>query len=94
MKTEKIVIEGSDMTSIEKDLAMLHQIEKILNTGPIIGEARDVILALSRNLLIRDLFISTMGISEKEKERIFQQANDFMEENDKKILKTRKTEKK
>jgi len=91
MRVEKIILEAdSETTSDERDLMMLNKIEEMLGTGPIIGEGREVILNLSRNLMIRDLILTSLGVPEDAKEELFRKANEIMREKDAKILKERK----
>ena len=88
---KKIIVEGSAaMTSIEKDLAMLKGLEQMMGTGPIIGEAREVIIQLSRNIMVRDLLLDSMGMSVETREHIFKVINDGLDARDAKILAERK----
>lgn len=89
-KVEKIILnDQSNLTSDEKDMQMLKLMETRLNTGPIIGEARDVLLQLSRNLLVRDLYLDVLGISVDQRQDIFNSINKALAKRDKEILKAR-----
>lgn len=91
MNVEKIILEGQDnLTAEEKDMRMLKVIEKQMGTGPIIGEAREVLLTMSRNILVRDLLLDSLGVTVEKREGIFHTINDMLAERDKKIIADRK----
>lgn len=91
MEVVKIVVENNqDLTSHEKNLQMMKLVEKQLNTGPIIGEAKEVVLFLLRNLLVRDHIISALGLHDDKKESLFVFTEEYLDKNDKEILEKRK----
>lgn len=90
MELNRIILDNyNKKTSSEKDLGLLYEMEKAFNTGPIIGEARDLLLHLIRNLQTRDLFLSCMGFDDAAKEEIFIKVNQQMEENDRELIRER-----
>jgi hypothetical protein len=90
MNIEKIIIPQKNRTSSERDEDMLKSIQKHMNTGPIIGEAREVILTLSRNIMVRDYLLQGMGVSIESREKWFNEINVMLDEQDAEILKARK----
>ena len=96
METKKIIIEEKDgqrMTSVERDQMLVRQVEKVMNTGPIIGEAKEIIEALSRNLVVRDLMLDLMGVDVNAREKAFVLVTGAMEKRDAEILKEREEKK-
>lgn len=90
MQVDRIVLNDQNkLTSDERDLQMLKAIEKQLGTGPIIGEAREVVLTMSRNIMIRDLVLDSMNVPVEVREKMFRYANEYLAEQDKKILEKR-----
>lgn len=95
MEMNRIVLNNVDkLTSDEKDLLMLSALEKEFNTGPIIGEARALILRLSRNIQIRDLLMSVSGLDDNRREELFLAVTKMMDERDAEILAEREAVKK
>lgn len=90
IEIKKLIIDQAGKTSMERDLAMLSLIEKSMGTGPIIGEAREVLLTMSRNIMVRDLLLDSMGCPVDKRESIFHMINNMLDEQDKDILEARK----
>lgn len=91
MDIKKIILEGQDkLTSDEKDEQMVDAISKLLNTGPIIGDSRDALLHMSRNIMVRDLLLDAMGMPVEYREKMFVTINGMLEARDKEILDARK----
>lgn len=87
MDIKKIILNDQDkLTSDERDLQMLRAVEKSCGTGPIIGEAREVLISMSRNIMVRDLLLSAMGITTEKSEKIFHEINQMLRDRDVKIL--------
>lgn len=89
MEKLSIIVEAEGKTSEEKNLALLHALEKQFKTGPIIGEARELILHLSDNLLVRDLLLSSMGFTDKKREQAFFQISEYLIKKDEEIMAAR-----
>lgn len=90
-KYESVVLNSdANMTSRERDLMMIKSLEEKFKTGPIIGDAYEVILQLSRNIQVRDVLLQMMGMPVGERERMFQIVNDAMDARDQTILDERK----
>ena len=93
-ETTEIIIESSNsngpLTAHEKDILLLERVEKLMNTGPIIGEGRDILLSLSRNLAVRDIYLDSMGLDIKKRQMVFKSIIKMMDKNDEEILKQRK----
>lgn len=91
IETRRVVIEdhGKEMTTDERALAMVAGLEKELNTGPIIGEAREALIQMSHNLLARDLLLDAMGVDVNKREQIFADVMRIARERDAEILKKR-----
>ena len=69
LKIDRITIDVNNiLTSTEQNELLLKSLEENLNTGPIIGEARDVILHLANNLFVRDLYLDSIGLDVKKRE--------------------------
>lgn len=68
------------------------ELEKKMNTGPIIGEAQEVI----KNLLVSNaalsLLVSCLGVDEERKTSMIKMIYGYLAENDRKILEERKKE--
>lgn len=93
MEVNKIVLrDQGKKTSEERDADMLRAVEKNLGTGPIIGEAREVLLSMSRNIMVRDLLLDAIGVTVERREQFFRDINKMMAEQDKKILAEREKE--
>lgn len=90
MNFEKIIIQQNNRTSTERDEDMLKALEKHMNTGPIIGEAKEVILQLSRNIMIRDYLLEAMGVPVDTRETMFNQVSKMLDDQDAEILAKRK----
>ena len=89
--TVKIIIDCTGkLTSDEKDLALVRAMEKQFNTGPIIGEAFELLIHMSRNLQARDLLLSAMGVDDDKKEKMFVEVMKLAEKYDDEILEKRK----
>lgn len=89
-EVHKIIVEhGENMTTEEKLLKMLKDSEKAFDTGPIIGDSRELILNLLNNIYSRDLFLDVMGVSVEKREKIFRQIQEVQDEKDKEILDAR-----
>lgn len=84
-----IISDAANRTREEKVLDMIGQIEKAFNTGPIIGEAKEVIYHLAENIFIRDLILEAMGKDVSTREKMFLEAMEVTELMDKKVLKER-----
>ncbi len=92
MNVERIILSGQDkLTSEEKDFQLLHEIEKQLGTGPIISEAREALLFMSRNLQVRDMLLDAMGLTTELREKYFIEINSMLDLRDQKILAERKS---
>lgn len=85
-KMQEIIIEGDNLTSDEKDDLFVKRVEKNLGTGPIIGEAYEILRQLSRNLMIRDLLLDAMGVSIENRKAMFKKVNSMLKEKDREIL--------
>ena len=86
----KVVVDHDvDTLSNEKCLKMLKEMEKQFNTGPIIGEARELLLNLIHNLYQRDLVLDAMGMSVKKREEIFKEVCKMEEVRDNEIKEKR-----
>lgn len=82
-----IIINDADKkTSLELDIELLKRIEKAANTGPIIGEAREMILTLSRNLRAMSMMLDVFKFDIKMREDFFRKFCEVEKERDKKIL--------
>lgn len=91
MEVLKIVMKNDQrLTSHERIFQMLKVVEKQLNTGPIIGEAREVVLFLIRNLLVRDQIISALGVTNEKKEELFIFTEEYLDQTDKEVLEERR----
>lgn len=89
-EVKKIIIQDqNNLTSDERDVQMLEAAQKMFNTGPIIGEAREVLLYFSRNLMVRDLLLDSMGMDAKAREKMFLEVTKEIEAKDKEILEKR-----
>lgn len=76
-KIERVI--GHGKTINEKIENMLEAIENQFSTGPIIGEKRDIILHLLRNLMIRDFILECeFGLSLEQRENLFNKMSDFI----------------
>lgn len=90
VKLKKIIIEDfNNKTSEEKHLDLIKQMEIQFNTGPIIGEAREVLYYMSQNLMVRDLLLNAMGVSDERKAELFIEVTEMIESKDKEILEAR-----
>ncbi len=90
MPVEQITIhdqEGS--TNDEMDIALLQGMEKLFETGPIIGEAREVLLHMARNIRVRDLILDSMNVELEQRKEMFEFVGMKLIEMDKDILKKR-----
>lgn len=91
MEIRKIILTGQNhLTSDEKDLQMVKSIERAMNTGPIIGESREVLLQMCRNIMVRDILLDVMGCSIDQREKMFLKINETLAEKDQEILTKRK----
>lgn len=93
-RIDRIIVEGEGLTSDERDDVFIKRLEKALNTGPIIGEAHNILRQLSRNLMIRDVMLSAMGMDVQKREESFKEVNRLLRKQDEKILAERKENKK
>lgn len=90
MKLTKIIINTQFKTSDEQVEELIKATEDHLDTGPIIGEKREAIAYLARNILIRDIMIGLLNLNENAKYKMFNDVEKIMEKRDRKILKERK----
>lgn len=91
MHMNKIVVNhGMNVTTEEKLLDMKKKMEKAFETGPIIGEAHELIMNLLLNLYQRDLLLDSLDMSLEKREEIFRMTGELMDERDKEILNERK----
>lgn len=91
-ETAKIIIgdDGHEMTTTERALAMIRAMEKQFHTGPIIGEARELLVQMSHNILARDLLLDVIGIDVDQREKVFKEVMDCAQKRDIEILEKRK----
>ena len=86
-----VVNDGADgATWGERAVELVETMEKLLNTGPIIGEARELCLSMSANILARDIILDGMGMDLDKREKAFIYINEQMEKHDAEILAERK----
>ena len=86
----KIIIQNSDeKTSEERNLELISSIEKQFNTGPIIGEAREVLYFMAENLMVRDLMLHMAGVTDAKKISMFSIVLTQIKKRDEDILKER-----
>ena len=76
-------------TKSENVLALIKSLEGEFNTGPIIGEAKELLFYMAENILVRDFILATMGVNEEIKEKLFLTALDVFQARDDQLLKTR-----
>ena len=92
-KNISIVIEDSNKkTSIERNLELIKQMEIQFNTGPIIGEAFELLYHMAENIMIRDLMLFAIGLPDNKKEKMFVDTKEIIEKMDEEILEKRKEE--
>jgi hypothetical protein len=77
------------MTCEEKCEAMVKGMEKMFNTGPIIGESRRLLMHMSQNLYYRDLYLDVVGVDENRRVALFEQIAQISKDRDAEILKAR-----
>lgn len=86
---EKVVVNPKGKTSEELYEDMLKQTEQTFNTGPIIGDAREVILSLLSNLYQRELVLEALGLDLGRRYEAFKQASLHIEKMDQMVLEER-----
>lgn len=90
MNVSKVIVNGrKGSTSGETHQQMLRQLEKTFNTGPIIGEAEEVINHLMENLYARDMLLDSLGFDENKRLSAFMAIQNVINQNDEEILKAR-----
>lgn len=90
--TKVLIPSDSNTTSMESHEKMLKSLERTFDTGPIIGESREVIFSLMRNLYIRDLLLDAMNITEEKRLELFLNVEKVIDEKDKEIMLKREAE--
>ncbi len=93
MSMDKIEIKVRGKTSEESNLQLISSFEKQFNTGPIIGEAKELLFQMANNIFIRDILFDSMGVDIKEREHRFKTVQALIEEKDEEILKKREENK-
>jgi hypothetical protein len=92
---ELIIMEGVDkLTSDEQCAKMVQEFERVFKTGPIIGESRELLMHMSRNLYSRDLLLDALGFGVGRRQEMFQKVAEMMAKRDAKILEERLANKK
>lgn len=90
MNLETVICEHQGaQTTDERCESMLKQLEIHFKTGPIIGDARDVLLHLCKNLYARDLLLDVMKCNTVDRQDMFRVIMNECDKRDDEILRKR-----
>lgn len=93
MASAVLIVSGKDKTLEERNNEMIKLMEDHFKTGPIIGEARELLEYMSTNIYVRDLILDSFGMDEHKRKSYFDSVMKLIEEKDEEILAARKANK-